>query len=208
MNKLSNNPLEKRRVTYPFVWYTDSFNLEELNSIENMCSRENLEDSVILGQEFTDINNIRRSKVKFINCNVDNQWIFDRFNYVIEELNSKYYNYDLYGYDKFQYTVYDYSNQGMYEWHMDTIIGDGFLDGMWDASTRKLTLIMLLNEPSEDFTGGEFQINLQSEKDPLNIDMKKGKIIAFPSFMIHRVKPVLSGIRKSIVIWVEGPKFR
>jgi len=38
--------------------------------------------------------------------------------------------------------------------------------------------------------------------------MKKGDIIVFPSFMVHRVKPVTKGTRKSIVIWVLGPKFR
>jgi PKHD-type hydroxylase len=33
-------------------------------------------------------------------------------------------------------------------------------------------------------------------------------MIFFPSFMLHEVKPVTEGLRKSIVVWVEGPKFK
>ncbi len=38
--------------------------------------------------------------------------------------------------------------------------------------------------------------------------MIKGRMIFFPSFLIHRVAPVTQGIRRSLVIWVTGPKFR
>jgi PKHD-type hydroxylase len=72
---------------------------------------------------------------------------------------------------------------------------------------RKLSIAMLLNTPGEDFEGGEFQINGWRENKPINIDIRKGRIIAFPSFMIHRVCPVTKGVRKSLVIWVSGPKF-
>jgi PKHD-type hydroxylase len=40
------------------------------------------------------------------------------------------------------------------------------------------------------------------------IEQKRGRIILFPSFFLHKVCPVTKGIRKSIVAWVEGPKFR
>jgi PKHD-type hydroxylase len=33
-------------------------------------------------------------------------------------------------------------------------------------------------------------------------------MIIFPSFMIHRVAPVTKGKRKSVVVWVTGPKFK
>jgi PKHD-type hydroxylase len=72
--------------------------------------------------------------------------------------------------------------------------------------TRKLSLSLLLSEPEEDFVGGEFFIHL-SGNPSLHV-LKKGQMIVFPSFMLHGVKPVLSGVRKSIVIWVEGPKFK
>ena len=38
--------------------------------------------------------------------------------------------------------------------------------------------------------------------------LEKGSVIVFPSFHRHRVTPVTSGIRHSLVTWVEGPHWR
>ena len=36
----------------------------------------------------------------------------------------------------------------------------------------------------------------------------RGNLVAFPSYVLHQVTPVTSGIRKSLVAWGAGPKFR
>jgi PKHD-type hydroxylase len=77
-----------------------------------------------------------------------------------------------------------------------------------DAEPRKLSLTLLLNDDNDDFEGGEFQINNGKQETPITVDMFKGRAVLFPSFMIHRVKPVTKGVRKSLVVWVLGPKFR
>jgi len=87
---------------------------------------------------------------------------------------------------------------------MDTYMG--LLDDVTNQM-RKLSIVMLLNNPVKDFSGGEFELNINNEQKPLVPEMNKGTIIAFPSFLLHRVKPVYLGVRKSIVIWVEGPRF-
>ena len=45
-------------------------------------------------------------------------------------------------------------------------------------------------------------------KDPEQVQQKLGRLLAFPSHMLHRVTPVTKGIRKSLVFWVIGPKFK
>ena len=204
--KINNDPTLFRRVTYSHILWHNTFTEEELLDITKLCEKEELGSATTVGKG-EDCLEHRRSKVKFYDRNDDNYWIFDRFNNVIERINDTYYGFDLFGYESFQYTVYDGSDNGMYEWHKDTILGDQ-LDNMWAESTRKLTLVMLLAEPIKEFTGGEFQLNMGLEANPLTPNLQKGDIIAFPSFLIHRVKPVHLGTRKSIVIWVEGPKFR
>ena len=129
-------------------------------------------------------------------------WIFFRLNKIIEDINNQFYNFDLNGYESFQYTVYHDHEKGRYDFHMDTIMGNNMPDDMYE--TRKLSMTFLLNEPGVDFEGGDFQINSGQEKDAETVPLNKGRIIMFPSFMIHRVKPVTKGIRKSIVIWVVG----
>jgi PKHD-type hydroxylase len=68
---------------------------------------------------------------------------------------------------------------------------------------RKLSAVVALND---DYEGGVFE-TLDSDT-PRSYDLKKGEMIMFPSFLMHRVTPVTKGIRRSLVIWVEGPNFR
>lgn len=204
---LYNNTVERRRVTYSHVWWNNAFNTEELDAIEEMCSLEQLDVGVTVAQgEDQVLEDIRRSKVKFIERSEERYWIFERFNLIGQSLNNQFYGFDLNGYDNFQYTVYDEEDQGTYDWHMDLILGTSLSENMWKQSTRKLTMIMLLSDEN-NFTGGEFQIHEGRQDSPITIEQKRGKIICFPSFISHRVTPVLSGQRKSIVIWIEGPKF-
>lgn len=203
MTKVTNDPFEKRRITYSHVWWDGAFSNEELDRLEQYCLNLKLDNGKTVGPT----EDFRNSKINFVKRDNDNVWIFEKFNGVINELNDLYYNFNLYGYDSFQYTTYDAIEMGKYDWHMDLTLGRDLQETMHSESTRKLSLVMLLNRPEIDFTGGEFQINTGAEQAAETLDLVRGKIYAFPSFIPHRVKPVLTGIRKSIVIWVEGPKF-
>lgn len=204
-NEISNEPVERRKNFYPYVTWNDAFSNDEIDNIIRMSEKEPLNDGKTVTNK--NIEYYRKSKVRFINKreNTNSEWIFDRFNRVITHINNQFYGFNINGYSFFQYTVYESDVNGMYNWHMDTIMGDNTTREFDEI--RKLSLVMLLNEPGKDFTGGEFQINEGIEEKPLNIDMRKGRMVIFPSFMIHRVRPVLTGVRKSIVLWVEGPKF-
>jgi PKHD-type hydroxylase len=36
----------------------------------------------------------------------------------------------------------------------------------------------------------------------------KGPVVIFPSFLLHRVVPLTSGNRKSLVLWVGGGQYK
>jgi PKHD-type hydroxylase len=205
MNYLSFNPKEKAEITYPFCWHNGTFNDNELSAIKDYCSVQNLEQGVVVskdGGHATSDN--RRSEIKFIEPDNVNYWIFQRLSDTATEINNRYYGYDLTGFDAIQYT--EYNSQGhKYDWHMDLITGPAKGSNM--IQTRKLSLIMPLSDPTE-YEGGQFQIQNGLPEDPLTINQDKGTVIAFPSFMIHRVTPIISGVRKSLVIWIVGPKFK
>jgi PKHD-type hydroxylase len=207
-NKLTNFPLERSVITYPYCYWDDAFTDEELDEMCFYFSQHEVEQASVLSKEKPINENIRRSKVKFFYRDEYTFPIFDRLNYTIENLNDRFYNFVLNGYDCFQYTEYDASEKGEYNFHMDTHFGNKQNINVDMYETRKLSIVMCLNRPGIDFEGGQFYMNQGSEKDAFEIEMKMGRIIAFPSFLIHRVAPVTKGKRKSLVIWVMGPKFR
>jgi PKHD-type hydroxylase len=92
----------------------------------------------------------------------------------------------------------EYGVNQHYHWHTDTFTLSG------NPTERKLTVVCLLNDPSE-FEGGEFQVRLYND---YTAPLTKGSVIAFPSILEHRVTPVLSGVRHSATIWLNGPRFR
>jgi len=56
--------------------------------------------------------------------------------------------------------------------------------------------------------GGKFEFDIAGEIISPEGFEKKGSIIAFPSFLKHRVTNVTKGTRNSIVSWIQGPHFR
>jgi PKHD-type hydroxylase len=70
---------------------------------------------------------------------------------------------------------------------------------------RKLSFSLVLSDNSE-YDGGTFEV--MYSKKPEQLQQKKGRLLVFPSYMLHRVNPVTRGTRKSLVFWVVGPKFR
>jgi PKHD-type hydroxylase len=196
-----NFPYERANITFPWVYWDGAFSEEEIAKIINQFDNNSMEDSTIVGSTSqSETERVRRSKINFFGYDDTTSWIFMRFNDVIEKLNDRFYNYSLNGYEKIQYTVYDAQYEGKYDWHQDMIHGPNAM-----PDTRKLTVCMNLTEPNVDYQGGEFQIQLGTEPDTINIT--KGRIVAFPSYILHRVSPLSQGVRKSLVIWVTGPKF-
>jgi PKHD-type hydroxylase len=195
-----NDPIGRARVTPPWIWQDGIFTEEEIDSIVKYCDYQGTEMGTTFGsQEKEVVEQVRKSGVKFHHRDENTSWIFDRLNFAIEANNERYYRFNLNGYDSFQYTTYD--KTGKYDWHMDTNLGG---DPGHMQETRKLSLTVCLND---DYTGGEFQINLGQEKSAEILPAKKGRAFFFPSFVIHRVAPVKKGIRKSLVVWTTGPKF-
>ena len=65
---------------------------------------------------------------------------------------------------------------------------------------------MLLTGPDE-YEGGELEIiNNGNLEEKISFKPNKGDVVFFASWMPHRVVPVTSGLRKSLVAWVMGER--
>lgn len=208
-NTITNDTRSRSTTLHANCMLENIFSDEELNEILKLMTSVPLDAAgTYAGKKASNpaASDTRRvSRVNFFSPSVESQWIFQRFNKAIESINNTFYNFDLNGYNVFQYTEYHAEESGKYDFHNDMILRGSFPPEMHE--NRKLSFTFLLNEPGIDFEGGELEFFLGTTKEPDIVVTKKGRLVAFPSFIVHRVKPVTKGVRKSIVFWVTGPKF-
>ena len=189
-------PSISRDPTIPFTTWSDAFSTEELDRIEAYCSGLELKDAVVIAD--TQNKDVRTSQTGWIKNTPETDWFYDRMAYVARQLNAKFYNFDLFGFvEDMQYTVYHGTDSGHYTWHADA----SFIS----PAPRKLSLILQLSD-ADTYIGGSLET--QNGPTPNTVDKQRGLIAAIPSWTLHRVTPVTSGTRKTIVVWVAGPEFK
>lgn len=154
--------------------------------------------------ENNQVDEIRKSEIRWINTYDDsNRFITDTvWNFVIDA-NRNHFGFHLDYMRDVQFTTYhgDREDGGKYDWHQDTF---------WLNPTqhhRKLSVTIQLSEP-EEYSGGDFEIDPEFGILDQKEIKRRGTVIVFPSFLRHRVTPVTSGVRRSLVAWIEGPSFR
>jgi PKHD-type hydroxylase len=113
------------------------------------------------------------------------------------EANKELWGFNLYSIpDSIQYTTYP-ANGGHYDWHMDI--------GPNELSVRKVSLTIQMSD-EEEYVGGDLQF-MRGKKEE-NTPRGKGCVVIFPSYILHRVTPIESGTRKSMVLWVGGEHYK
>lgn len=194
-------------ILLPYAYAQGVFTKQQLETIMYMTSLMELQTGTIAQRENNEMSKsineeVRTSKTTFFTLDETNRWVFERLDEVLIAINKEYFQMNVWGYDEIQYSEYREEDSGKYDWHMDTNIGPENVE--ISGGMRKLSVSLLLND---DFEGGEFQMNLSSEKTPSTIEMSAGTLILFPSFIMHRVTPVTKNVRKSLVLWLLGNKF-
>jgi PKHD-type hydroxylase len=180
-----------------YVIYDDLFTPNELESIKKQCTVFPTETGKIGDSSSTNIDEkVRKSDVHFIHHNDYTHWIYNKIFYVMSKVNYETWNLNLSVCENIQYS--EYKKNGHYDWHIDK----GNVHA-YPEITRKLSFAMFLNDV-EEYEGGNFEVQGTIEN---KVEKKTGRCIIFPSYVRHRVAPVTSGIRKSLVLWVSGPNF-
>jgi len=159
-----------------------------IQSIIDVGKNQKLEEANIGGQSNTS-NNIRSTKISWI---MDKTILLTLKDKMLEINKSKNWNYDVTDMFPFQYSVYHENDH--YDWHVDT--GSAYLK----QKERKISFSLILND---NYEGGELEFKNSDEN--ISLDLNKGDMVTFPSFLEHRVKPVLNGTRISLVGWMLGP---
>lgn len=128
----------------------------------------------------------RMSKIYLIPRIQSHSEFYDYFSDLVYNVNAINFRYKLDSLSLIQYSLYDANDSSHINWHVDN---------------AKLTFVIQLSTPDE-YDGGELQFN---NGNIMLASKEIGSIIVFPSYLLHRVTPITRGIRRSLVIWADGP---
>jgi PKHD-type hydroxylase len=148
---------------------------------------------------------IRDSTAAWLPPGPDTAWIYQRLADVVDRANRAY-GFELTAFEEdLQFTSYD-RRGSHYTWHQDGLDAP--------VSHRKLSVVVQLSDPV-DYRGADLEFLEVSEDYDRSARAAylarvraRGTAVVFPSFEFHRVLPLRSGVRHSLVAWVGGPPFR
>jgi len=162
----------------------DLFLEEELQQIIDYGDALSLSDGKVKDDKID--YNIRDSRIAWIHPNTDTHWLFSRA-ILIFKSSLPFFS----TLQSMQYTVYD-SKGSHYSWHRDVGNGDEIMKARVNVG------IVQLSSPSE-YKGGVLQLKHQDQV--IDVMKTKGMVTTFPIQLEHRVTPVTSGVRKTLIMW-------
>jgi predicted 2-oxoglutarate/Fe(II)-dependent dioxygenase YbiX len=205
-------------MAFQSIWYQTEISDELVNIILNDISsyETDMDVSELSG------NIVHEKKRKSHNAWIPtSHWVGGMLWHYIQRANREnfFYDIDCIEGETLQYT--QYSTDEYYGWHQDSGLSDWFMrekpvaggtshfnDDVLQSSEklRKLSVILQLSDEN-NYTGGQLQL-LDERGQSYFAPKTKGTIIIFDSRTRHRVRPIKSGERRSLVAWVVGPRWK
>ena len=206
-------------MAFQSVWYYSDIPEDVVDIIEKDLSIKfdpQMGDSRLMGDALNkDKRNSQNAWVP------SSHWLGGFMWHYIERANRENFLYDLRCIDgeSMQYTRYGAGQ--FYGWHNDSGLAchykpesvgnrtEGRANDFVNENTelvRKLSFVLQLSD-ADDYEGGNLQLLDEGGKSYF-APRKRGTVILFDSRTQHRVLPVKAGLRKSIVGWTVGPRWK
>ena len=153
--------------------------------------------------DIKDVSKKRKSNIVWMN----DRWIYNEIHPYIHTANKNAgWNFQWDFSESCQFTKYKLDQ--FYDWHCDSWSKPYNRPEEPDrhGKIRKLSVTISLSDEN-DYEGGDFEFDFRNDDKGSNQPQlckeirPKGSVVVFPSFVWHRVKPVTSGTRYSLVIW-------
>jgi len=134
----------------------------------------------------------RKSQVSWVDAGSDLDPLMNRLVNTLLAVSRDEYFVNLDYVESIQFTRYD-GGLARYGWHMDS-------SDKGTAASRIMSATVELSDPN-DYVGGNLKINIGGKN--WVAEKERGRMIIFPSAFPHKVTPVLTGTRHSLVLWAH-----
>jgi len=201
------------RICDMIVQYGKAEKEKQITAITGGLGRDrDLTKNPLTKEELKDLKKKRDSNIIWMN----DRWIYKEIQPYVHSANANAgWNFQWDFSESCQFTKY--TKGQFYDWHCDSWDKPYEKEGPDKGKIRKLSMTCQLTDGSE-YKGGELEFDFRNYDPHMRDESKhriqckeilpKGSIIVFPSFVWHRVKPVTSGTRYSLVVWHLGRPFR
>ena len=166
---------------------------------------------------------LRKSQNAWISTD---HWISGFLWHYVQKANRENFLYDVTHIDSESLQFTKYEKGEFYNWHTDACTRDYYKPKVRRISSRtkgdselhqdylniqneyvrKISFSLQLSNPY-DYEGGNIQF-VDDERTPFIAPRQRGSLILFDSRIQHRVLKVKKGVRRSIVGWVLGPRWK
>ena len=206
-------------MAYQSIWYFTDLPEDVVEIVEKDLTEKfdhQMGDSRLMGDS------LNKEKRNSQNAWVPSQhWLGGFLWHYIERANRENFLYNLRCIDgeSMQYTRYGVGQ--FYGWHNDAGLAgqykpvsfgnrsEGIAQDYLNENVemvRKLSFVLQLSDP-DAYEGGNLQLLDEAGKSYF-APRKRGTVVLFDSRTMHRVTKVKSGLRKSIVGWTVGPRWK
>lgn len=180
-----------------YAYATNCFSQEEIDKIIKLGETQSIKKAEL--ENGTSNKSVRNCTMSWIEVDDKSKDVFLKLSNIVNSLNDKFYKFDLTEMESLQYTKYDSETLDFYASHSD----DSYKFNLF----RKLSVSVQLSDPSK-YTGGELIFYRNTLLENSVAPKQLGTVVVFPSFVIHEVKKITAGTRKSLVTWINGPRFK
>jgi len=188
-----HSELNKGRKLSDYFYFAGEFTLQEIDKVTTLFDKYEKQDGVI-GDGKLD-KNYRKSRIAWLPLQDDTAWIYQKLLNCAKSANEKLWNFQIIGFgEKLQLTEYQEGDK--YDWHMD-------MGGLMNH--RKISISVQLSHPNT-YEGGELEFKLGTKEEAAS--KSEGSVTLFPSYLLHRVKPITKGKRMSLICWISGESWR
>jgi len=182
-----------------YFYWKNFFSKEQIQHINIIC-KTNKEKQFHDHPAYSHTHNKTLKKVSNVYAV---QWknIKHKFNDLINQI--KITNLENYGYNIFDRLDTDhvlfntYYKNDFYNWHKDGS----------NNPYHDIKFTILINNSLDEYTGGDFQIFSYGGENNINEFNSTGSVLMLKSDIPHRVLPIETGTRSSIVLFIKGTKF-
>jgi PKHD-type hydroxylase len=184
------------KIIEPWAYICTLFSPEECQQIIDLGLGLPRHSATVSGEQQVDQLYRKNSVAWLDSSNSRDAWIFQRVTAAVQQINQRFWDFDLDYLECLQFTIYD-QHLDRYRRHIDLLY-----QGL---HYRKLTFTIQLSDPQQ-YQGCDLWIEPGSEEKAAPRD--QGCMIAFPSWTTHRVSELEQGVRYSLVGWACGARFR